>query len=166
MNFFGIKFKLPAPAVPVAKREMTVVINSEPATVYTLPGSALVSDEIVFAETDSYNVSLVDVSETGHRSPVSPVQRGSIADELCPAAPAMPETGDKRHLTEADAAAVKAENAKKAADEAKDVQEKEAAYAKTVADAKAAHDKALADAKKPAPIAPSAPRQAPAPHGR
>jgi hypothetical protein len=131
MGYLAIKFPLPKPAAPVAQRELTVVVNNQPARVYLLPGDALVSDQILFANKDSFRVSLVDIDASGNRSPASKV----FSDEVStlPAKPGdlpplLPE--HKQFLNDEDAKKVRAE-----------------ALAKFEADQKAAVDKATADAK-------------------
>lgn len=168
-QYFGLKFKLPKPVAPVAHRELSVSVNGDRPATYTLPGSNLESGEIVFAETDSYDVTLVDVSETGHRSVASSIHHGTVAEDLRPLPPAAPEVGDKRSITEAEATSIRADQAKKAAEESRAAQDKEAAEAKALAEADAAHKKAVADAAakadaaklKPAPPATMAPKPRP-----
>jgi hypothetical protein len=121
MNYLGLKFPLPKPATPVETRELTVSINGA-SRVFLLPGSAMLSDEFIFAETDNYSVTLVDIDEYGNRSAPSAALHGAVCDDLKPATPG--ELGpivlaNKRHLTESEAAKAKEEFAKKQADAAK-----------------------------------------------
>lgn len=167
MSHLGIKFPLPKPAFPVQTRELSVIVNSAPARVFTLPGSALTSDEFIFSSDDSYSVTLVDIDSHGNRSlPTKPLS-GSIADDLRPATPdALPELvpANKRWLTPAEA-----ETAKKQA-EVKAAADKKAAEAKAITDAKAEADRLAAIAKidadaakakaalVPTPVAPAPPK--------
>jgi hypothetical protein len=165
MNHLGIKFPLPTPAQPVAARELTVVTNGQGRT-YTLPGSALFSDELIFTAEDTYAVSLVDIDANGNRSVPSPAFHGNVADDLRPDRPG--EIGPvvpagKRFLNDADAAQARAQAAAKAADDLKAAEARNAAQAKADADRAAAHAKIDADAaaKKAAVPAPSPAQPAP-----
>lgn len=149
MNYLGLKFPLPKPEVPVDRRELTVLTNGESRT-YTLPGSALLSDELVFGEKDDYSVTLVDVDANGNRSIASEPLHGSIVDDARPPKPAVLGPivpANKRFLTEEEAVQAKADAAKRFAEQTKAEQLKAEQLAKAEADRKAAHDKIDADAK-------------------
>jgi len=164
-QYLGVKFPLPKPLAPVAARELPVTVNGT-ARVITLPGAAVSSDEILFADSDNYTVTLTDIDANGNRSHASNPLHGSIDDDMRPAKPGdlgPLALGDKRLMTDAEAKAAQDLAAKKTAQDLKAAQDKSladakaeearvAAHAKIDADAKAAKD--AADAKKPVPAPP------------
>ena len=151
MNYLGLKFPLPKPAAPVDRRELSLVVNSEPARVVVLPGSALSSEEFLFGPEDSYRVTLVDIDAFGNRSLPSKAISGSASDDMRPAVPGPvtdPAPADKRVIPEAQAITIKEQHAAKAAADLKAAETKAAADAKTEQDHQAALAKIDADAAK------------------
>jgi hypothetical protein len=150
MHYLGIKFPLPKTEGKVESRELTVVTNGVPK-VYKLPGSATMSEEIVFAETDTYAAFVTDINEFGHRSLPSPKLKGNVAELMSPPTPG--ELGplkdsNKRVLTEEDVAKLRADSDKKRAEDAKKAQEAEAKAEKDAQAVRDAHAKIDAEAEK------------------
>ena len=156
MSYLGIKFTLPKPAFPVDKRELTVSINGE-GKKYILPGSAELSEEFVFADTDTYVVSVVDIDQHGNRSAPSDALSGMVSEDARPPKPGPigPVVAvNKRHMTDAEAAQAKLDIAKKATEAAKAEAAKADQLAKDEQARKDAHAKIESDAaKKTAPVA-------------
>lgn len=87
MKYLAIKFPLPKPAAPVAQREVSVSTNNGTPRIFTLPGTALVTDEIFFRADATYSVSLVDIDAQGNRSAPSRTLHGNVKEDMTPAMP-------------------------------------------------------------------------------
>jgi hypothetical protein len=143
MKYLAIKFPLPKPAAPVAQREVSVTVNNGPARVSTLPGAALVSEEMIFRAGDTYSVTLVDIDANGNRSTRSKAMNGNVKEDMTPATPAQigpltPES--KRFLNDGEAKQAVAQQAAKIEQE----QKADIAKAQEVAKAEETRREALA----------------------
>jgi hypothetical protein len=100
MAHFGIKFNLPVPgASDVATRELTITTNGvEPPVVQTLVGTALLSDQVVFSDGDTFSVTLVDIDGHAQRSPASAAFTGTVIDDVAPPTPGLITMGEKVQL--------------------------------------------------------------------
>lgn len=144
----GIKLQLPKPAQPVERRELTITNKGESKT-YLLPGSATMSDEMVFTDEDSFKATLVDIDAHGNRSLPSDSLSVNVKEDMRPAKPEpmIVEKENWRILTDKDVERIRKESARKANEAAK----AEAAKAQQIAeDAEAVaqqHAKLDADAE-------------------
>lgn len=103
MAHFGIKFNLPvslaSDVINGGSREFTISTNGvEPPVVQTLVGSAILSEQVVFNEGDSFSVSLVDIDASHNRGPSSTAFTGTVLDDVAPPAPGLITMGEKVQL--------------------------------------------------------------------
>jgi hypothetical protein len=100
MSQFGLKFSLPAPgASDVATRELTITVNGgDPPTVKSYPGSALITDELIFNADDALSLTLVDIDGHGNRSPASAAFVYTVVDDVPPPAPGSVGVSEKRQI--------------------------------------------------------------------
>ena len=99
MTRFGIKFQLPAPgASDVATRELSIAVNDQPATLTTVPGNTLVTDELTFNAGDLLTVMLTDIDGAGNRSPQSDPFHYTVVDDIAPPQPPAPVISAKRQI--------------------------------------------------------------------
>ncbi len=89
MANFGVTFGLPATTVSdVANRELTVTVNGgDPPSSRTYLGTAILSDEWVFADGDNVSVTLVDIDGHNNRSQPSAAFVFVVTDTVPPPQP-------------------------------------------------------------------------------
>ena len=100
MANFGYTFALPpVGSVDVISRELTVTVNGgDPPQVVTLPGAALLTDEMVFNADDKLVITLVDIDGHGNRSQASAAFSYDVVDDVPPPQPGELGVQDKRQL--------------------------------------------------------------------
>lgn len=103
MHKFGLTFALPEPgAADVTTRELTITVSGQDTPiVQKLAGVAKESDQAIFDKDAELSVTLVDIDDSGNRSPASAAFVYKVIDDIAPPAPGQLGVASKVEIPDA-----------------------------------------------------------------